>query len=113
MSIFSKMKNGLINLYLAPLQKNYALGLSSRNRIFMYQAHLIGLLFSLRKINHDKLKGLILDIGCHRGGTSGFFAKHFKGLRIIGFEPNKEAFENAKQNFHSYSNLQFENIAVS
>lgn len=111
-SLLSTIKAKLINLYLAPLQLNYDLGLSARNRIFKHTLHFNGLLVLLKKINSKKHKGLLLDVGCHAGGTTFFFAKQLKELQCIGFEPNRPVFEQAKKTY-TITNLQYENIALS
>jgi FkbM family methyltransferase len=106
------MKDFLINLYLLPTKLSYRLAFSIRNRIMLYVDHLAGCSIVINKHLKGR-KGIILDIGCHNGGSCYFLAKQIPNIDIIGFEPIPEVFELASKQYKNISNISFENMAIS
>ena len=113
-SIGNKAKEFLLNLYLSPVNKSARLAMSVRNRILPDNQHLKGLTFTINNLTKGSYPAnLVIDIGCFNGGTSIFFYKELKDVKIIGFEPSKQSYEQALKNTADLPGIKIENYAVS
>ena len=112
--VLSKIKEGLLKLFLFPVNFNFRLAMSVRNRILPDYQHLAALQLIIKEMNRNSITGkLILDIGCFEGGSSVFFSKKIKNAHVIGFEANPEAYEKAKRFTGNMPHIKIENFAVS
>lgn len=57
-------------------------------------------------------KGTIIDVGAASGDTTQWFAAEFPSLKVIAFEPLKEACQAAKRKTQSLSNVEVHQIAL-
>lgn len=111
MKLIQRLVDIIFKLYLGPVNSNYRVAMSARNRLLPYQQHLAALVLLLRKNKNDK--GLILDIGSYDGGTSAYLAKKCPRAVVIGFEANNDLYTKSVASYGKRSGVVFENFAVS
>jgi len=98
-NISNKVKELLLNLYLSPVNKSARLAMSVKNRILPEMQHLKGLTFTINHLTKGSYPAkLVLDIGCFNGNTSIFFNRELKDVKVIGFEPSKQSYQQALKN---------------
>jgi len=109
-----KAKDLLLDLYLSPLNSSTKLAMSVKNRILPEMQHLNGLTFTINNLTKGFYPAkLVVDIGCFNGGTSIFFHKELKGVKVIGFEPSKQSYQEALKNTDGIPEIKIENYAIS
>lgn len=112
--IGNKAKDLLLGLYLSPVNKSTRLAMSVKNRILPDIQHLKGLTFTINNLTKGSYPAkLVLDIGCFNGGTSVFFHNELKEVKVIGFEPSKQSYQEALKNTEGIPGVKIENYAVS
>jgi FkbM family methyltransferase len=112
--IGNKAKDFLLDLYLSPVNSSTKLAMSVKNRILPDIQHLNGLTFTINNLTKGFYPAkLVVDIGCFNGGTSIFFHKELKGVKVIGFEPSKQSYQAAIKNTTGIPEIKIENYAVS
>ncbi len=90
------------------------LAMSVKNRILPNIQHLKGLTFTINNLTRGSYPAnLVIDIGCFTGGTSIFFHKELKDVKVIGFEPSKQSYQQAIKNTKGIQGIKIENYAVS
>jgi FkbM family methyltransferase len=113
-NIGNKAKDFLLNLYLSPVNRSTRLAMSVKNRIFPEMQHLKGLAFTINNLIKCPYPAkLVVDIGCFNGGSSVFFHKELKDVKVIGFEPSKQSYQDALNNTAGIPGIKIESYAVS
>jgi FkbM family methyltransferase len=113
-NIVKKTKDFLLDLYLSPVNKSTKLAMSVKNRILPEIQHLKGLTFIINNLTKGSYPAkLVIDIGCFNGGTSIFFHKELKDVKVIGFEPSKQSYLEALKNTDGIPAIKIENYAAS
>lgn len=64
------------------------------------------------KKNKPKGSGIIIDIGCHERGFIDVFLKIFENCTVIGYEPNVQKFDLAKEYFSGFEKVIIKNLAL-
>ncbi|MDO9000764.1 MAG: FkbM family methyltransferase [Bacteroidota bacterium] len=67
----------------------------------------------VRNIHISDDSSLIIDVGAYNGATSILFSEAFPKKKIIGFEANPKAYENAIKNCINHKNITLHNFAIS
>lgn len=109
--IMKKLLYRLVDFYLSPLQINTKLALFAKYRILQHGEHLQAAVQIIYRKNPVP-RGLILNVGVFKGGTTVFFARNFRDSKVIGFEPNPEIFPEAQKRCAPFPSITLKQTAL-
>ena len=113
MKLFKTIAKYAIKFYLFPFQINHFIFYYVKDNFFTNPSeHLLRTIKLIKKRKTDFKGSVIIDVGCANGSTTLFFAKHFKDLKVYGYEPYLKLFESAKLKCNNYKNIILRNIAL-